>query len=434
METSKLRQFRFLLAGALLALGLVLTASSAIVRADFFDSNDYGGWEPITGEGTGYVDNNGGWSDTTGWETNYNNTIYGNPDGYQLPPEVPGYEPEPAYDPSEWSEYQDSVMDAAEAEWEEQQANNDQQEQDEEQQAAEEAAYCDEHPLECDQRDYDSTLEEDAGEGEIDICEILDCEDADADGINNSNEDIVAYCMANPSDLVCQNASTWESNEDIDEDLADALAVMLGEDPAQTAFDEVMNQLANELGVDIPTGSTPPIRDDGRPNAGFENFFGDVLDRLIGGNLLPAGTQLLGADGRLNPLVAQTGAGIYRAETGGGSGGGGSGGGVALPSITPHRPPGVPDNIWGIVANLFNFAISVSSVIFVVLLLIGGLMYLGSAGEEAQVTKSKQLMLAAIIGLFIVLSAWTVSTFVLKKLNVPTNLGQPTEFVFPTKA
>jgi len=118
----------------------------------------------------------------------------------------------------------------------------------------------------------------------------------------------------------------------------------------------------------------------------------------------------------------------------GGGGGGGGGSGVVVPSITPRQPQGVPSDLWGIIRNLFNFAINVSGVIFTVLLLIGGLMYLGSAGDEGAVTKAKNLMLAAIIGLVIVLSAWTVSNFVLTKLQAPASLSSTHQLSQPNRA
>jgi len=65
------------------------------------------------------------------------------------------------------------------------------------------------------------------------------------------------------------------------------------------------------------------------------------------------------------------------------------------------------------IATLFNFIIGVAAVVFVILLMVGGITYLTGAGNEEQVNKSKKLMIDSIIGLVVVLAAWAIGTYVL---------------------
>jgi hypothetical protein len=71
-----------------------------------------------------------------------------------------------------------------------------------------------------------------------------------------------------------------------------------------------------------------------------------------------------------------------------------------------------------IIQKFFGAAIIVAGILFVVLLLIGGLQYLISLGEEEAMIKSRKLMLNATIGLFIVLSAWAVGNFILETIGL----------------
>jgi len=66
----------------------------------------------------------------------------------------------------------------------------------------------------------------------------------------------------------------------------------------------------------------------------------------------------------------------------------------------------------------FDLIIMVAGIIFVVLLLVGGIMYMTSMGNEDGTKKARQLMLDAVIGLVIVVAAWAVGNFVLTQLGI----------------
>ncbi len=93
------------------------------------------------------------------------------------------------------------------------------------------------------------------------------------------------------------------------------------------------------------------------------------------------------------------------------------------------KPEGVPQqftNFEQTIRSAFNIIIVVAGIIFVILFLIGGVQYLTAAGNEDNTKKARQLMLDAIIGLVIVVTAWAVGTYVLQLLGISQGPGLPT--------
>lgn len=90
-----------------------------------------------------------------------------------------------------------------------------------------------------------------------------------------------------------------------------------------------------------------------------------------------------------------------------------------------YKPENVPDkfsdrnlnssggNLSKIIGFVFNFIIAIAAGIFVIMLLVGGVTYLTGAGNDEQTGKGKKMLIDAIIGLFIVLAAWGIGTYIL---------------------
>lgn len=90
--------------------------------------------------------------------------------------------------------------------------------------------------------------------------------------------------------------------------------------------------------------------------------------------------------------------------------------------IQPQLPKGIQTGPLGntsvespkaIVAFIFQIITAVAGVIFLVMLLIGGIRYLASSGNEEGTTAAKKSIFQALIGLFIVLSAYAIGAFVI---------------------
>ena len=71
-------------------------------------------------------------------------------------------------------------------------------------------------------------------------------------------------------------------------------------------------------------------------------------------------------------------------------------------------------DVRAIVAQVINVTTMLLGIIFVVLIIVAGYLYMTSAGNEKQVDKSLSYIKTGIIGLIIVLMAWSITTFVFK--------------------
>ena len=69
-----------------------------------------------------------------------------------------------------------------------------------------------------------------------------------------------------------------------------------------------------------------------------------------------------------------------------------------------------------IVSNIIQIALSFLGVIFLVLTIYGGFLWMTAAGDESKVESARKMITAAIIGLIIVVSAYAISYFVMSKL------------------
>ena len=77
-------------------------------------------------------------------------------------------------------------------------------------------------------------------------------------------------------------------------------------------------------------------------------------------------------------------------------------------------PEGTLNNTIG---TIIKAALSFLGVIFLILMIYGGFLWMTAKGNEEEVTKAKNLINAAIIGLIIVVSAYAISYFVIKNLS-----------------
>lgn len=66
----------------------------------------------------------------------------------------------------------------------------------------------------------------------------------------------------------------------------------------------------------------------------------------------------------------------------------------------------------GSVASILNFVLSFVGVIFLILLIYGGFLWMTSTGNQESITKARNIVISAIIGLVIVLSAYTITRYI----------------------
>lgn len=84
----------------------------------------------------------------------------------------------------------------------------------------------------------------------------------------------------------------------------------------------------------------------------------------------------------------------------------------------PTKPDNLPQvDITATINKIIQIIFAVGEIAFAILLLIGGVMYITSAGEEDQTNKAKKLMLNAIIGIVILFSAWGIANWIIGFLS-----------------
>jgi len=73
-----------------------------------------------------------------------------------------------------------------------------------------------------------------------------------------------------------------------------------------------------------------------------------------------------------------------------------------------------------IVGNVISIVLGIVGVVFLVLTIYGGYMWMTAGGDEGKVEKARDTMTRAIIGLIIVLAAYALTYFVVSQLVVST--------------
>lgn len=70
-----------------------------------------------------------------------------------------------------------------------------------------------------------------------------------------------------------------------------------------------------------------------------------------------------------------------------------------------------------LIENVMSFLLTVSIPLAIVVIIYGGFLFMTSGGSEQRITKGKQAMLSAIIGLAIVFGSYIIITTVIRALS-----------------
>lgn len=71
--------------------------------------------------------------------------------------------------------------------------------------------------------------------------------------------------------------------------------------------------------------------------------------------------------------------------------------------------------------RFIQFALSFLGILAVILVMYAGFLWMSSGGDEEKITKARAILKNGVIGLIIILSAWTITTFILR--NIQGNVG-----------
>ena len=72
------------------------------------------------------------------------------------------------------------------------------------------------------------------------------------------------------------------------------------------------------------------------------------------------------------------------------------------------------------IGAIIKVALSFLGIIALCIVLLGGFKYMVAGGDDEKTSEAKQLIVSAIIGLAIILSAWAITTFVVSNLITAT--------------
>lgn len=95
-----------------------------------------------------------------------------------------------------------------------------------------------------------------------------------------------------------------------------------------------------------------------------------------------------------------------------------------IDAASPSNLPAGFGNLDVAIPKIFDVAIVIAAIVFVITFLIGGIRYLSNAGNDEHTGKAKKLMVDAIIGLVLTLAAWAIANFVYTQLT-GERFGQP---------
>lgn len=84
---------------------------------------------------------------------------------------------------------------------------------------------------------------------------------------------------------------------------------------------------------------------------------------------------------------------------------------------TGGRAGTTQENLDQVAGTVINTALSLVGLIFLVLMVYGGYLWMTARGEESQIDKAKSIIRSAIIGIVIVMSAYAITFLVTSRLE-----------------
>lgn len=89
--------------------------------------------------------------------------------------------------------------------------------------------------------------------------------------------------------------------------------------------------------------------------------------------------------------------------------------GLTTSAEAAHLPKGEVD-LMSVVANVIGTALSLIGVIFMILFIYGGFMWMTAGGDSGKTKKAKELMTNAVVGVVLIFSAYFITNFVINEL------------------
>jgi len=95
-----------------------------------------------------------------------------------------------------------------------------------------------------------------------------------------------------------------------------------------------------------------------------------------------------------------------------------------LEKVAEEAGIGAEENLPTRIGQIISITLSILGVILVIILIIGGIVWMTAAGNPEQLKKAKAMILNAVIGLIVVLLAYAIASFLVE--GVTSGLGGTT--------
>ncbi|NQT49434.1 hypothetical protein HQ571_01940 [Candidatus Kuenenbacteria bacterium] len=81
---------------------------------------------------------------------------------------------------------------------------------------------------------------------------------------------------------------------------------------------------------------------------------------------------------------------------------------------------GAKKDLPGMIGKVIKVVLSILGIVFLIILIYAGIMWMTASGDVEKVQKAQRMITQAIIGLFITLAAYSISSFVVEKMSAAT--------------
>lgn len=88
--------------------------------------------------------------------------------------------------------------------------------------------------------------------------------------------------------------------------------------------------------------------------------------------------------------------------------------------------PRYANDVPTLIGNVIGTALSMIAVIFFILMVYGGFLWMTAHGDSGQVDKAKDTIIAAVIGIIVVLASYAITNFVFSATSGAPAAGSPT--------
>lgn len=87
---------------------------------------------------------------------------------------------------------------------------------------------------------------------------------------------------------------------------------------------------------------------------------------------------------------------------------------------TGYGVSGEPKGLEEIVGQIINVFLGILGVVFLILTIYAGILWMTAAGNDEKIGQAKKILTSSIIGLVIVLAAYSIASFVVTELSTAT--------------